>query len=519
MQSRTMRRSIAGGLTALALAAGPGAAQRSGTTGAGAVVGTDPPPTSAATGSAERADSLLTLTAALARGNEAAYANRVAAGRTEEQSSKQIAALQGILPTVRIEAGATRTTDPIGAFGVALRQRRITQADFDPARLNDPAPAVNHTAAVVLQQPLLNTDAHLGRMAAGHAAAAGAAAERWTRLGTRLDVVRAYYGAVMATEQVSTLEAAAAAAAAHVKQARALVANGIATKSDALLAEVKAGEVDAQLVGARGDVGLARRRLALAMGTPDDTAFALPAALPSSGAIRALMAADEGGAASESSGGASVPAGRADAPAAPLSSSDLAGVARRSDMVAAREGLAAARLDVRRAQSLLLPRVNAFARYDWNAERWAWGPNRNWTVGIMASWTPFAGGSQVAQMRAAAGRRAAARAGAEAAEAKARLEAAQAENARTVALARLEIAERGAAQAAEAHRIVTKKYEGGLATVLELLDAAAQETHARLTLSTARYQAIVAEAERLRDTGRDPAALGRLDTLDGRTNR
>jgi outer membrane protein TolC len=36
------------------------------------------------------------------------------------------------------------------------------------------------------------------------------AAEEWTRLSTRVDVVRAYYGAVLAGERVTALRAAAA---------------------------------------------------------------------------------------------------------------------------------------------------------------------------------------------------------------------------------------------------------------------------------------------------------------------
>ncbi len=524
---------VVGAVAALALAL-PAAAQQAAVPAARESSGPGAPAAAGRQASAVVATApaapLLTLEAALARADGAAYANRVAAGRAEEEGARPVAALQGILPTLRFEAGYMRTTDPIGAFGVALRQRRIEQADFDPARLNDPAATTNHTAGVVVEQPVLNADAHIGRLAAGHAAAAGAASERWTRLGTRVDVVRAYYGAVLAAEQVATLEAAAGAAHAHVRQADALVANGLATRSDALLASVKAGEVDAKLVGARGDARLARSQLALVMGAPGDVAFALPARLPTPAAIRALVAASPAGPSAAdleaAAGGGAVPAGpsgpASDAalPAsAAASAAALAGVEGRADVVAAREALAAARLDVRRAESLLLPRVNAFARYDWNAAGWSWGEKRNWTVGVMASWSPFAGASQVAEVRAAAGRRAAARAGAEEAAAGGRLEAERAENAREVALARLAIAERAAAQSAEAHRIVTKKYEGGLATVLELLDAAAVETRASLALSGARYDAIVAEAERLRDTGQDPAVLSRLDTLDDGTER
>lgn len=424
----------------------------------------------------------LTLADALAQADGAAYANRIAAGSAAAQGAQELAALRGVLPSVRLEGGFARTTDPIGAFGIALRQRRIAPTDFDPARLNHPSPTNNFTGAVVLEQPLLNPDAHLGRVAASHAGASSRASEAWTRSGTRVEVIRAFYGAVLAREMVVTLEAGAEAAHAHVRQAEAMVKNGIATRSDALLAAVKAGEVDVQLAEARGNAALARMQLATLLGSPGDTLAPPPAHLPPSQAIRALETWEWSGS-----------------------------VDRRGDVTAAREGLSAARADVNRARSLYLPRLNAVARYDWNSPDGMYSGDENWTLGVMFSWTPFTGGGQLAETRAARGRAVAANAGAEAALAQARLQVEQAENDWGVALERLLIAEGAVEQSAEAHRIVSRKYEGGLATVLELLGAAATETESSLRFSNARYLAITAAAERLQALGLDPAQLASLD--------
>lgn len=432
----------------------------------------------------------LTLADALARAERGAYANRIAEATAAAQGASRLAVLKGIAPSVRVEGGYVRTTDPIGVFGAVLRQRNITEADFDPRRLNHPSAVGNYGATLVLEQPLLNADAHLGRVAVGRAAEAAEATAEWTRATTRLEVVRAYYGAVLAAERVAALEAGARAAAAHVRQAEALVRAGLATRSDALLAEVKAGEVEAELVGARGDAVVARRRLALLLGSPGDTTIVVPAALPSPDRVRALVSGE----------------GLA------------AGPERRSDVRAARLSLSSARADVLRARSLVLPRLNSFARYDWNSATGPWSGEKAWTVGVMASWSPFAGATELAELRAAEGREAAARAGAEAAVARAELEIAEAENARRVALRRLDIAERATRQSGEAHRIVARKYEGGLATVQELLDAAALETQARLGLSSAVYDAIVAAAARRQSAGLDVAALTALETGTERTD-
>lgn len=101
----------------------------------------------------------------------------------------------------------------------------------------------------------------------------------------------------------------------------------------------------------------------------------------------------------------------------------------------------------------------------------------------------------------------------DAAEARAQLEVEQSAIALNVALSRLTIAERAVRQSTDAHRIVARKYEGGLASVVELLDAAALETQSRLGLDGARYNAVVATAQRLKALGRDPGQLRMLDQL------
>jgi outer membrane protein TolC len=197
----------------------------------------------------------------------------------------------------------------------------------------------------------------------------------------------------------------------------------------------------------------------------------------------------------------------------------------RADVRAATDALVAARADARRAKASLLPRLNGFVRYDWSSPSGLYSGDRHSTVGVMASWSPFGGASELADVEATSGRARAAEAQAEAARANARAEIEQTRTALSVALTRLDIAERAAAQSAEAHRIVSRKYSGGLATVVELLDAQAIETQSALGLSQARWAAIAAAAERRRALGLDPASLVTLDdasavaTRDEQANR
>lgn len=434
---------------------------------------------------APRLGAQLTLTDAMHQADEAAYGNRVARGAARADRALSMAPLQGILPNVRVEGGYAKTTDPIGVFGDRLRQRTITQADFDPARLNYPNAIGNYQSGVVLEQPLINADAWASRTAANHNANASKAAATWAMLSTRVDVVRAYYGAVLASERAATLKAASRSAHAHLTQAEAMVRQGLVTQSDALLAGVRAGEMDADLADAEGAVETARRQLAITLGRPQADLVAglvLPNTLPSADRIR-LVAARDSSASTEP----------------------------RADIQAIMERSAAAGSDVARARATYLPRVNSFVRYDWNAPGGLYSGERNWTVGVMATWNPFGSVTELSDMRATAGRADVAKAQAEGAEAQAKLDVAQTRTALAVALIRLGIAEQAVQQSTEAHRIVARKYAGGLASIVELLDAQATEIQSALGFSAARYNVIVAAAERQRAVGDDPATLSALD--------
>ena len=427
----------------------------------------------------------VTLRGALAQADTGAYGNRIAAGQTAAQEGTAAGAWRGLLPTFRVEGGYIRTTEPLNAFGLLLQQRGVTPEAFDPMQLNDPAAIGNVSAATVIEQPLVNADAWFGRRAAGRAADAARASESWTRSGTAVDIVRAYYGAVLAREMVGALDTAVASALAHQRQAESMYRNELVTRSDALLAAVRAGEVEARHVAAVGDAELAGARLAMALGSSRQAVTPAADRLPSAAAIRAFIDADAGaGAAGE-----------------------------RADVQAARLAREAAAADARRAAASMLPRLNAFGRLDWSSPDAPFGGQNAWTAGLMVRWTPFSGGAELADRRAAAGRQASAEAGAAAAEAQSRLERAEAETALRVALARMAIAERAVDQSIEAHRIVSRKYEGGLAGVTELFDAAATETATRLAFAEARYQVIVAAAERRRANGQDVAGIATIEEM------
>lgn len=433
------------------------------------------------------AQSPLRLADALAEADRRAFANRQASANAASSRAQAALPLKGILPSARVEGGFVRTTDPIGAFGTTLRQRAVTPAAFDPARLNDPAPVNNVTGGLVLEVPVFNADALTGWRAAKSAADAGDAMAEWTAVSTRAMVVKAYYGAVLAEEKVAMLTQATRAAEAAVRQVESMVRQGLVTKADQLQASVRAGEVQSLLLGARHDAMTARQHLAMLLGRSDTAAVSIPTALPSDSVVRAF------------------------ARATPIAGSVGGAALTRDDVRAAQLGAKAAAADRQRATATLLPRVNGFARYDYNSPATLYAGKPNWTVGVMGSWSLFGGASELADVAGASARARGARAGEEAAKVNARVEADAAARSVVLALQRLDIATSAATQSTEAHRLVEKRYAGGLATVAELLGAESAATGAALAQAAARYALIDALAQHRRAIGADPGALAQLD--------
>lgn len=439
---------------------------------------------------APQAAAPLSLADALREADSHAYANRIATAATDAERAKARMPLKGILPSARVEGDVVRTTDPVGAFGSTLRQRLVTPASFVPEKLNYPDAITNVHGGLVLEVPLLNGDAWTGWKAARAAADASSALGDWTAITTRTNVVRAYYGAILAGEKVAMLEQALGAADAAVRQVQSMVQQGLVTKADALQASVRAADVNAQLIGARSDALTARQQLGVLMGRTDGSAPVLPVALPADAPVRALAERDTL------------------TPMTPTS----APIATRADVRAAEAGRLAADADRQRAGATMLPRINGIARYDWNDPTNLYGGPKNWTVGVMASWSIFGGNSELADRAGATARAASARAGQEAALAQGQVEADAARRGLAVALQRLDLADRSAEQSLEAFRLVEKRYAGGLATIAERLGAESQATGTALARAAARYALIDALAAYRRAIGADPAELAALDT-------
>jgi outer membrane protein TolC len=362
------------------------------------------------------------------------------------------------LPTLSLAARALRTDEPMLAFGLRLDQGRITAADFDPARLNDPAAIGGVGGGVTVSLPLF-TGGRLraGQRAAGEAARAAGADDARRRMEVAAAVVEAYFGAQAAEEGIRHADELLAHAAETERFVRERNAQGLALDADLARASAFRAQAQAERAVAGQRRASARSALALLAGAgAADADLTTPLAAPGT---------------------------RPDAGGPPEDRPDLRAAALRRD--AAREGVTAAR-------AALLPGVFAQASAE-TMRTPDLDQGTSWTtVGLLLRWE--LGFADAAGVRAASAQAAAA----EHALAWRRREAARevedGDRAVETADARLAAAAEAVSASESARTLRIARHRQGLLPLTDVLDAEAALAGARALLVASRFDARVSRA-------------------------
>jgi outer membrane protein TolC len=143
----------------------------------------------------------------------------------------------------------------------------------------------------------------------------------------------------------------------------------------------------------------------------------------------------------------------------------------------------------RQARSAYFPSVEARAGWESDRESFAGSGGTNWMVGLSLRMNLFNGLGDRARIAEAEATARAARAREQETENRVRLEVRRAYLERDAASERLDVAEKALAQARESHRITQARYEGGLASVTELL-----RSHNALLQAEVRQMSSIFEA-------------------------
>lgn len=370
--------------------------------------------------------------------------HRVAGRRAAIARADARAAGSGLLPALEVGTGVTRSDDPVFAFGTRLRQERFAEADFALEALNRPDPISDWTMDAGLRWAPLDASRWAGRSAARSLVDAADWGETWSAEQTVFATKVLYYGAAGADAALAAAVAEEEAARAALELFESREERGLLTRADALQAEAELRAAEAYRLAAERNVERAREDLALHLGwtidripAPTDTLRAPPPP---------------------------------DAPPPATTRADVRSLA------AAREAAAA---EFRRAGLSFLPRIEGFAGWSSHADRAFQTDGSNWTAGVALRWTVFAGFGRVANRQRATEAREIARIRHEEAVRVARAEAAQSRRDVHASRAGFEATRAAARAAAEARELMRRRFDEGLATAAEFLQAEARAAGAR----------------------------------------
>lgn len=396
-------------------------------------------------------------------------------------------------PRLAASLDAMRSNDPLAVFGAKLSQRQATFADFGAAQYTGPGSLNVTPTALDYPDAYNNFDTRIeidwplyagGRMSAAirgaqaalHAARSGDLAARQAVI---FDVLQAYEGVRAARAETAVAARSVAAAGAYLASARKRYAQGTAIKSDVLTAQVSYDQARLQQRNADDALATARDKLATLLGLPPGTGFALgPAAEPRM--PRASLVQLQGDA-----------------------------VAHNPVLLELRQRVAARRAALAAQQAAYRPRVSLTAQRDWNDRTPGFG-GASYTVAGVVSWDLFDFGARRGAVEQAHGEADAARARAAAYAQGLHLQIDRDWRAARAAVDQVRVGEASVAEATEARRILELRFNQGLATISELLDAQARLDGAAAGLVAARYDLRIRRAAVLLDLGRlDLSEFGR----------
>lgn len=262
------------------------------------------------------------------------------------------------LPNITASHTGIATTNPLMAFGSKLNQEILTQSDFNPQFLNNPAQIQNYATKLEIQQPLINLDGIYQRKAAKSKMNAMSLKQERTADYLTLEVEKAYMQLQLSYKGVEVLEKALQTALENQKLANNSYAQGYLQRADVLNVEVRVTELQNQIQSAKSNVQNASNYLSFLM---NDKSYVIYQ--PSD-----LLSVDTF--AAESNNGISE--NRADIRAMQLASNAYEAMNKADKMA-------------------FLPRLNAFGSYELYDDEIFQGDANGYLIGAQLSWDLFQG--------------------------------------------------------------------------------------------------------------------------------
>ena len=213
------------------------------------------------------AQTTLTLEAAMARARAESVEARALAAKTAEADARVQRAQSGFWPRVDLTETIQRGNHPVFVFSSLLAQRRFTAADFSLTALNHPDAVTNTRTAIGISQSLFDGGVtSLASSAAKLHAEQAVAARKSGEQDLALRAASAFVRVLQLEAALRATDAAVAAADSDRQRARARRDVGLVTDADVLAVDVHIANMRQRQISARGELSVARIRLAEATG-------------------------------------------------------------------------------------------------------------------------------------------------------------------------------------------------------------------------------------------------------------
>ncbi len=378
----------------------------------------------------------------------------------------------GWFPLLQFSETFARGNNPVFVFGSLLEQARFGPQNFQISSLNNPEPLSNFRTAITLRQTLFDqlqtythvTQARLGQQQADLQKA-------MVEQQVRFEVIRAFYGVLVAQAKKGVAEEAVKMAGSDVKRTRDRFQAGLVVQSDLLAAEVQLAEFRQQQIDSEGDVAVANAALNTVLGLPVDTLQRVTGEL-----------------------------GNKHFEAFQKEELLRQALLHRPDYIKAGYSVQVNKEGVLGAKREYLPRLDLMANYGGSGKDLSSGSS-DYTISANVTLNIFDAGrsARISKARAAESMAAAEQ---EHLASQIRLEVIRANQQFLSARERLVVAGQSIDQAAETHRIVQNRYREGLTTITEVLRAETALVRSRLNLVAARYDHYVSYAHVLLSCGK-----------------
>ena len=347
----------------------------------------------------------------------------------------------GYYPTLNYNESATRSNNPVFAFGSLLTQHQFGSENFQIGPLNRPNALDNFRSSLVAQQTLFNGGQTKHAIQASRILEQAASVDvQRTETEVTYDAVRAYLDAVLSEAELKAAEEAVKSANADLQRAENVHQAGMSTDADVLSIRVHLARVKEQRIRRTADLAIARAALNDALGQSLDEQYDLTTPL-----IRSSANSD------------------------PLQAFEKQAQDKRPEQLRMKYASDLASAQLGRERSALFPVISVQAALEADRQTFVIRGGANWTVAASLNWNLFNGFRDKEQIEEAHQNLLSAKAAQERMSSAVSLEVRRAWEEMQAAQERIVVSEVTVAQAQESLRITQNRYQAGLSTVADLL--------------------------------------------------